>query len=554
MTRRAALALTAAGGANNHGLAQSNWQPGAAMVEAHDQYIDARLKSQITERGHRFYGGFPDADGLVHGGASGGALHTFGLGYILPQSRYYKNALMLERMRLVLAYLDAHTSAEGNVDLLITNFNSPPDTAFMIWGVGQIGFLARKFGVNEVAKLVEPVLRRSGRALATGGLHTPNHRWVASSALAQIHELYPDAAYTRRIEQWLAEGIDIDSDGQYTERSTGGYNGITNRAFVILAAKLNKPELLGYVRRNLESMLYLLHPGEEVVTDISRRQDLYTAGTMAGYSLALKYLAVKDNNGVLATLANRFPNSLGDTLEFAELQQAGPAPKPVPVDYVKEYPFLKVGRVRRGKKSATLMLDGRSRFFGIRNGTAVIETVRFSSLFFGKAQFRPQRCWRAGDVNGRPSWVLEQSLDAPYYQPLHPPETVGTEDWEESRKRRRRTEMNYLTYRVTVTETGKGFSLKFEAEGPKDLPVMIELALRPGGRLEGPAKHPRAEDCYLLRSERATYRVGTDAVTFGPGLAQHEAITGRGIDAKLPGPSVFLTGYAPFTHVLEIEA
>lgn len=524
------------------------------MVEAHDQYIDARLKSQITERGHRFYGGFPDADGLVHGGASGGALHTFGLGYILPQSRYYKNALMLERMRLVLAYLDAHTSAEGNVDLLITNFNSPPDTAFMIWGVGQIGFLARKFGVNEVAKLVEPVLRRSGRALATGGLHTPNHRWVASSALAQIHELYPDAAYTRRIEQWLAEGIDIDSDGQYTERSTGGYNGITNRAFVILAAKLNKPELLGYVRRNLESMLYLLHPGEEVVTDISRRQDLYTAGTMAGYSLALKYLAVKDNNGVLATLANRFPNSLGDTLEFAELQQAGPAPKPVPDDYVKEYPFLKVGRVRRGKKSATLMLDGRSRFFGIRNGTAVIETVRFSSLFFGKAQFRPQRCWRAGDVNGRPSWVLEQSLDAPYYQPLHPPETVGTEDWEESRKRRRRTEMNYLTYRVTVTETGKGFSLKFEAEGPKDLPVMIELALRPGGRLEGPAKHPRAEDCYLLRSERATYRVGTDAVTFGPGLAQHEAITGRGIDAKLPGPSVFLTGYAPFTHVLEIEA
>ncbi|MEP7364743.1 MAG: hypothetical protein ABI972_15920, partial [Acidobacteriota bacterium] len=503
---------------------------------------------------HRFYGGFPDVDGLVHGGASGGALHTFGLGYILPQSRHHKSPLMLERMRLVNAYLDAHTSKDGNVDLLITNFNSPPDTAFMVWGIGQIGHLARKFGATEVDNLLDPVLRRCGRALAKGGIHTPNHRWVASSALAQLYELHSDPSYLKRIEQWLAEGIDIDTDGQYTERSTGGYNGITNRALTILAVKLKKPELLSYVRKNLDSMLYLLHPGEEVVTDISRRQDLYTAGTMAGYALPLRYLAVKDGNGVLETLSRRFPASLGDTLEYEELQQSGPTPKPVPVDYVKEYPFLKIGRVRRGEKSATLVLDGRSRFFGIRSGSSVIEAVRFSSLFFGKAQFQPQRCWRTADVEGRPSWILEQSLDAPYYQPLQPPEHVGTEDWEESRKRRRRTEMNYLTYRVTATETAKGFSLKFEAEGPKDLPVMIELALRPGGKLDGAVKHPRIDDCYLLPSGHATYTAGSNTVTFGPGLALHEAINGRGIDAKLPGPTVFLTGFAPFSHVLEIEA
>lgn len=546
--------MSAAAGLTLAQRATAEWQPSPEMVEAHDRYIDVRLKSQITEKGHRFYGGFPDADGLVHGGASGGALHTFGLGYILPQSRHHKSPLMLERMRLVLAYLDTHTSPEGNVDLLITNFNSPPDTAFMVWGTGQIGFLARKFAASEVEKLVEPVLRRSGRALATGGLHTPNHRWVATSALSQIHELYPDPSYLKRMDEWLAEGIDIDSDGQYTERSTGGYNGITNRALTILAVKMRKPKLLDYVRRNLDAMLYLLHPGEEVVTDISRRQDLYTAGTMAGYSLALKYMAVRDGNGVYATLARRFPASLGDSLEYPELQQAGPEPKPVPDDYVKEFPFLKVGRVRRGKKSATLMFDGRSRFFGVRSGSAVIETVRFSSLFFGKAQFRPQRCWRAADVDGRPSWVLEQSLDAPYYQPLNPPEKVGTEDWDEARQRRRRTQMNYLTYRVTVTETAKGFRLRFEAEGPKDLPVMIELALRPGGRLEGVEKHPRAQDTYLFKTGRATYAVGGDTIAFGPGLAQHEAVTGRGIDAKLPGPAVFLTGFAPFSHELTIEA
>ncbi|MCC6292106.1 MAG: hypothetical protein IT164_05615 [Bryobacterales bacterium] len=553
MTRRAALA-TAAAGALPAQNAVSAWQPPAEMVEAHDKAIDTRLQAQILTKGHRFYGGFADADGLVHGGATGGALHTFGLGYILPRSRHHKSPLMLERMKLVCGYLDAHTSPEGNIDLLITNFNSPPDTAFMIWGVGQIGALARRLGVSEVEKIVEPVLRRSGRALATGGIHTPNHRWVASSALAQIHELYPDTSYVKRIGEWLAEGIDIDSDGQYTERSTGGYNGITNRAFTILAAKLNRPELLEPVRRNLDAMLYLLHPGEEVVTDISRRQDLYTAGTMAGYSLSLKYMAVRDGNGVYETLSRRFPPSLGDTMEYAELQQPGPAPKPVPADYVKEMPFIQVGRVRRGERSATVMLDGRSRFFGIRNGKAVIEAVRLGSLFFGKAQFQPQRCWRARDVDGRPQWVLEESMEAPYYQPLHPAESVGTEEWGAKRRLRAKTQMNYLSYRATVTETAKGFTLRFDVEGPKDLPVMIEVALRPGGQLSGVEPHPREHGCHLLKSGFATYSAGGGVVRFGPGMAEHQAVAGRGIEPRLPGPTVFLTGFAPLSHTLEIEA
>src|SRR5690348_1904298 len=98
MTRRAAMTAAAAGALQAQS-ATKRWQPSAEMVEAHDRYIDSRLKSQITTKGHRFYGGFPDADGLVHGGASGGALHTYGLGYILSQSRHHKSPLMLERMR-----------------------------------------------------------------------------------------------------------------------------------------------------------------------------------------------------------------------------------------------------------------------------------------------------------------------------------------------------------------------------------------------------------------------------------------------------------------------
>ena len=130
---------------------------------------------------------------------------------------------------------------------------------------------------------------------------------------------------------------------------------------------------------------------------------------------------------------------------------------------------------------------------------------------------------------------------------------MGTEEWGDKRRLRQKTQMNYLTYRATVTETAKGFTIKFDVEGPKDLPVMIEVALRPGGQLTGVEPHPHESGCHLLKSGYATYTAGGSSVRFGPGLAEHQAVSGRGIEARLPGPAVFLTGFAPLSRTLEIE-
>lgn len=66
-----------------------------------------------------------------------------------------------------------------------------------------------------------------------------------------------------------------------------------------LATKLNRPELLDPVRQNLHALPYLLHADGEVVTEISRRQDQFTRGTINGYWFPLTYMALKDQDGQL---------------------------------------------------------------------------------------------------------------------------------------------------------------------------------------------------------------------------------------------------------------
>ncbi len=195
----------------------------------------------------------------------------------------------------------------------------------------------------------------------------------------------------RRIDEWLAEGIDIDRDGQYTERSTLTYNIVTDRAFVVMAAKLKRPALLDPVRQNLRALTYLLHADGEVVTEISRRQDQFTRGGLAGYWFTLTYMAVADRDGVFATMARQAADGvrLSALLEYPELSQPLPASQPLPSDYEKIFSEIGIARIRRGPLSATLALGGSSRVLSLRYGDAVVEGVRFATSFFGKGQFVP---------------------------------------------------------------------------------------------------------------------------------------------------------------------
>jgi len=555
VTRRDLLALMGTAGTlslSGSGDAQTPAAsaPGAASaVERNDAAVRTLLETQLTDPASPSRGCVPDQFGLHSAGSASGVAETLAASFVHPQSAFHHDRVLLDRIRLAAGFLERAQSPQGNIDLLTTNFNSPPDTGFVVHNVATAAAIARLHGAEEIARTLQPFLVRAGAGMAEGGVHTPNHRWVIGSALAQINELFPDPRLVHRIDEWLAEGIDIDRDGQFTERSTLTYNVVTDRALLVMAAKLKRPELLEPVRQNLRALLYLLHADGEVVTEISRRQDQYTRGNTNGYWFPLTYLAVVDRDGQFATLARQAEGGarLSTLLEYPELSQPLPAGAPLPTDFERSLPDIGLARIRRGPLSATLVLGGSSRFFALRYGDAVIEGVRFASAFFGKGQFVPDSTERRGTT-----YLLKQALEAPYYQPLA--QKVTSENWAPTRAERRQSEICRLEQSAEISEAPAGFRIRLRAEGTPGVPVAVEIALRDGGSLQGARGVTASPGTWVLPGGAgAVYRAGSNQIRFGPGAAAHEYVQVRGAEPPLPGERVYISGYTPFDRTLGFE-
>ena len=554
-TRRDLLALMGTAGALGRYAGATAQEAGgeaalplAAIVERNDVAVRSVLQSQITDPDSPGRGSVPDQFGLHSAGSASGVVESLTASFVHPRSAFHRSNVLFERVRLAAAFLERAQSPDGNIDLLTTNFNSPPDTGFVVHNVATAAAIGRLHAAEEITGALRPFLVRAGGGMAQGGVHTPNHRWVICSALAQINELFPDTRYVRRVDEWLAEGIDIDRDGQFTERSTLTYNVVTDRALLVMAAKLKRPELLEPVRQNLRSLLYLLHADGEVVTEISRRQDQFTRGGTNGYWFPLTYLALNDKDAQFATLAKRSEGGarLSTLLEYPQLSQPLPAGAPFPTDFERSFADIGIARIRRGPLSATFTLSGSSRILSFRYGDAVIEGVRFATAFFGKGQFVPD----AGEKRDA-AYVFRQALEAPYYQPLA--QKVTPETWGPTRPQRRQTEVCRLEQGAEVAERPNGFSVRIRSAGTAGVPLAVEICFREGGQLEGCRALNATPGSYALSAGTATYRAGANRIRFGPGDAPHEYVQLRGAEPKLPGDSVYITGFTPFDRTIVFE-
>jgi hypothetical protein len=538
----------------------------ADLVRLNDDRLPGLLERQERGASHRWAGGVANEFGIFTAGDTAGLVSALACAVAAEGSRGYRDADLLGRLQQAARFLLKVQHDDGTIDLYSTNFHSPPDTAFVLERLCPACAILERRGWPPLAPVVADLRRfivRAAEALTTGGVHTPNHRWVVCAALAQAHALAPDPRYVSRIDAWLAETIDIDPDGQYTERSSTVYSPVVNRALLTVARLLDRPALREPVRRNLDMTLYFVHPDGEVVTEASRRQDRYQRGTLARYYYAYRTMARLDGDGRFAAVARRLereerPALVGDLPAFLDepaFSQPLPPDAAVPADYARVFAHSSLARIRRGALSATIVADNAS-WFSLRKGAAALEAVRLASAFFGKGQFTGARLEVSG---GR--YTLRQTLDGPYFQPftadqiaggvvptLTPNGTLAAD----SRAIRGRSNVQTLDTVAIVEEAGGGFTLSLSVDGTAEVPVALELAFRRGGRLDGVEPVAGIPDAFLLRGDAGRYTFDGQTITFGPGRVEHTWTQLRGALPKWDGLSVYLTGFTPFRTQLRI--
>ena len=535
------------------------------LIRANDVQIPAQLANQERSASHRWHGGIINEYGLHTVGGTANFISTLACALCAPGSKYCNAPDLAQPLRLAVAYIIKAQHADGTVDYYATNFHSNPDMAFILELVCPACELLRSSSLpvyRAIADELGVFITRGANGLVTGGIHTPNHRWVVCSALALANALYPNPRYVARIDEWLAETIDLDPDGQYTEKSTTVYSPTVDNSLVHVARLLNRPALYEPVRRNLEMTLFYVHPDGEVVTEASRRQDRNTRGSMARYYYSYRALALQDGNGRFAAMCRQIEQSaraqisiLPALLTQTDLNQPLPPNATLPTDYAKVFAYSNLARIRRGARSGTILASNTT-LFSFRKGAAALEAVRCATAFFGKGQFIADAL---EPVDGR--YVLRQKLDGPYFQPLSadqiahgdhakmaPNGTLSTD----SRALRTRSNIQLLESVITISESAGKFTLEFSITGTDEVPVALELAFRHGGKLTGVTPVAHVNDAFLLSSGMGRYTVGEDTIEFGPGQASHTYTQVRGALPKWDGLSVYLTGLTPFKTTLTI--
>lgn len=557
------------------------------LLKANDEAVDGMLKqAPVSGRGRV-------------GGGRGGNIASLVASYCSPESSFYKSEALIPPLeRAAQAFVDAQ-NPDGTLDA--GNLASPPDTAFVVEATAASLDIVRRSKDPRLARTQEILgkfLLAVGEALVTGGIHTPNHRWVVTSALARINALFPAAKYVNRIDDWLDEGIYQDADGLFPERSPN-YARVEVNAFVTMARLLNRPALLEPVRKHLTASLHLIQPDGEMETVNSRRQDHDRPVHVANFYLQYRYMAIHDNNPAFAAVARLIASRPGaglveganPVIHFLEeplLRKPLPDGGAIPSDYSTVFANSQMVRVRRGERAATIFggqdwplgiasgLSHNPTFFKFRKGKAILDSVRMGGQFFSLGVFRAD----GAKVEGG-KVTLHQRLEAPYYQPLpkqhrNPKGDYALTPVKDGRywskldfPHRPVSNVQVLDQKVKISEKAGAFELHIEITGHDRVAYTVELAFRPGGQFGGPLQEAApsgrggagADSKVLFLEEgMGTYKVGDDTIEFGPGQADHQGIAlsghsyqAHGAALRAIGSCVYITGYTPFRKVITIR-
>lgn len=173
-----------------------------------------------------YFGSFTDGNGVREAKVALYRLQTITACYLCADSRYYHNSAVYERIIAGLSYVKSVQHENGLFDYVSCNFNSAPDTAFCLVAViPLLRYLLHKPDKSAEEKNIcdklYDIADKGSHGIMHGGFHTPNHRWAIAGMLKMCAGIFNDEKMSKSADIYLAEGIDCNEDGEYSEKSAG---------------------------------------------------------------------------------------------------------------------------------------------------------------------------------------------------------------------------------------------------------------------------------------------------------------------------------------------
>ncbi len=518
------------------------------------------MGSQVSDSASLQYGGIKgdiwEAKPTIYALASALAV------YFHRDSCFYKNEQLYAAVNLALDFIGRTQREDGSFDYPSCNFKSAADTSFCFKRLIAAYRILVKYGdssdeaITVLKEKYLTIMHKALDAIREGGFHTPNHRWGIAAALLQGSNLFAAeeefaAGLKNRADQYLAEGIDGDEDGEYAERSTGNYNAVVNNAMMAMYQETGDEAFLGYVERNLSMMLTYMDPDDTIFTQNSTRQDQGKLEYADKYFYQYLYMCSRENCPAFDGAAHKI---IKDNMERGDL-----APDCLHIVmnhdemmgyHFKEYGFLEeyrkffrhagVLRVRKPSYTYTV-LNGKSAFLYFKSRGTML-CVKIGESCCDIRNFIPQTIEELPD-----GCRLEAEAESWYYLPFK--EKQDTSDWwKMDQTKREKLVSSRLKTTLEIREKDQGLELHLKAEGLDRLPLRLEICIPAGAALEHPAFALEAAPGESMILKDGYLEIHDKAVTMeiGPGFGEH-SFKGHysGEEINSAGYTVYANGYTP---------
>lgn len=506
-------------------------------------------RHQLIDQAHHWHGAYiSPVYGLADAGASGSSALAACLGLLLAADAASTDRDdLLQRFEAMTAYLLRAQRPSGLIDLYSANYDSAPDAAFAVQVLAAMYEQAHGTdpALGAALENVETFIRRAVAGILTGGFHTPNHRWVICSALAQAAALFADLDVREVVESYLAEGFDIDAEGTYIERSVGVYDAVTNRSLLLLADRWPdaavKAAAYAAVQANLDFDLHLLHADGTAETGLSRRQDYGTRTVPAGLIACYLHSAVRSDNAIFASAARWLwaqAKQPGDFWAAYVLQSVGApthAPIPLPTAYTRLYPLNRVWRARRGLLSASAFAGG-TRLLTVVYGAAELASLKISQSYFGVGHFAGDEIETDGD-----SVLLRSRGDHFPYRPAYElplGRPVPPDRWDALKAERTLNWVPRADSILRLTPVEGGLDLHYRTlDGMDDVTAQVALDFPAGGiwETDDTALVTQPGQIIFLKAGAGRMRFGHDSIEISPGSNAHRTWHMRDTEPAGPG-------------------